>query len=143
MMKEDGIPEFKLFIDGKWQVSSSGRTLDVDSPIDDKVIARVQSANVADVDNAVNAAFNARKKIRDIPAIDRIDILNRARHVLEEKKQDFVNALVYEAGKPVSSANGEVRAASSRIKMTMEEARRISVSICQVTGRKTPWQSSH
>ncbi len=121
----DGVPEFKLFIDGRWEGSSGGKTLDVDSPIDQRVIARVQSGNNDDVEKAVRAAFNARRKIRDIPAIDRIDILNRARHILEEKRQDFVNTLVYEAGKPVSSASGEVRAAASRIKMTMEEARSI------------------
>lgn len=121
----DGLPEFRLFIDGRWETSESGTTLDVDSPIDEKVIARVQSGTPEDVEKAVRAASNARKKIRDIPAIDRIDILNRARHILEEKRQDFINALVYEAGKPVSSAAGEVRASASRIKMTMEEARSI------------------
>jgi acyl-CoA reductase-like NAD-dependent aldehyde dehydrogenase len=121
----EGLPEFKLFIDGNWQNSNSGKTLDVDSPIDQKVIARVQNADSSDVEMAVNAAFNARRKIRDISAIDRIDMLNRARHILEEHRQDFINTLVYEAGKPISSAAGEVRAAANRIKMTMEEARSI------------------
>jgi glyceraldehyde-3-phosphate dehydrogenase [NAD(P)+] len=121
----NGLPEFKLFVDGIWQNSSSGRTIDVDSPIDQKVIARVQSGDGADVEKAVEAAHNARRKIRDISAIDRIDILNRARHILEEHRQDFINTLVYEAGKPISSAAGEVRAAANRIKMTMEEAKSI------------------
>jgi acyl-CoA reductase-like NAD-dependent aldehyde dehydrogenase len=122
---KDSLPEFKMLIDGSWQFSSGGRSLDVDSPIDDRVIARVQNATTDNVDKAVKAAHNARRKIRDIPAIDRIDILNRARHIIEEHREDFVNMLVLEAGKPVEMATGEVRAAVNRIKMTMEEARNI------------------
>jgi len=120
-----GVPEFRMLIDGKWTRSSSGRALPVDSPIDDGVIANVQSASPSDVDAAVEAAHDARRKIRDIPAIDRIDILNRARHIIEEHRDDFSSVLTLEAGKPGSSALGEVRASLDRIKMTMEEARSI------------------
>jgi len=120
-----GIPEFRLFIDGKWIRSSKGRTLPVDTPIDDGVIAKVQAATKEDVDRAVGAAYNARRAIRDIPAIDRIDMLNRARHMIEDKHEDFVSTLTLEAGKTPSTALGEVRASLNRIKMTMEEARSI------------------
>ncbi|MGD1055480.1 MAG: aldehyde dehydrogenase family protein [Nitrososphaerales archaeon] len=123
--EREGIPEFKLFIGGKWVQSAGGGTSDVDSPIDDRVIARVQAATIADVEGAVGAAYRARRSIRDIPAIDRIEVLNRARHVIEDHREDFVNTLVAEAGKPVNSAVGEVSASLSRIKMTMEEARSI------------------
>ena len=123
-MKE-GVPEFKMLIDGKWTPGSGKAKTDVDSPIDDSVIARVRAASGEDVDGAVAAAHKARKKIRDMPAIERIEVLNRARHIIQEHTDDFVNALVLEAGKPQSSALGEVRASLSRIKMTMEEARRI------------------
>jgi glyceraldehyde-3-phosphate dehydrogenase [NAD(P)+] len=120
-----GITEFKLFIDGKWSRGTGRRTLDVDSPIDESVIARVQAGTAADVERAVAAAYRARKPIRDIPGIDRIDLLNKARHILDENRDDFVNAMVLEAGKPVHMAEAEVRASISRIKMTMEEARKI------------------
>jgi glyceraldehyde-3-phosphate dehydrogenase [NAD(P)+] len=121
----DGIPEFRMLIDGKWVESSSRNTSEIDSPIDDRVIARVQSASTDDADASVQAAHRGRRKIRDMPAIERIEVLNRARHIVEEHKDDFVNTLVLEAGKPRSLAEGEVRAALARIKMTMEEARRI------------------
>lgn len=122
---KDGIPQFKMLIDGKWQESSGKTTIDVRSPIDGQVFARVQSGTTSDADAAVNSAFTSRKKIRDIPAIDRINILNRARHIVETNRDYFVNTLVLEAGKTPESAQGEVRAALNRIKMTMEEARSI------------------
>jgi len=123
--EREGVPEFKLFIGGKWVQSAGGGTSDVDSPIDGGVIARVQAATTADVEEAVGAAYRARKSIRDIPAIDRIEVLNRARHIIEDHREDFVNTLVAEAGKPVNIAAGEVMASLNRIKMTMEEARSI------------------
>ena len=85
----------------------------------------MQAGAAKDAQAAVNAAYESRKKIRDVPAIDRIDMLNRARHIVEEHIEEFATTLVLEAGKPIGSARGEVRAASNRIKMTMEEARRI------------------
>lgn len=120
-----GIPEFKLFIGGRWTRSSTGKTFDVDTPIDDTVIARAASASVEDVNAAVIAASGARRSVREIPAIDRIDILNRARHIIESHREDFVNTLMLEAGKPRGLAEGEVNASLNRIKMTMEEARSI------------------
>jgi glyceraldehyde-3-phosphate dehydrogenase [NAD(P)+] len=110
---------------GKWVQSHSGKTMVVDSPADDSVIARVQAATAKDVERAVSTASAARKSIRNIPAIERIEILNRARHIMEAHQEDFVQSMVLEAGKPLTSALGEVRSSLNRIKMTMEEARSI------------------
>jgi len=119
------VPVFKMLIGGKWVESENGRTLDIDSPIDDSIIGKVQAATKADAGAAVEAAYGARKAIRDIPAIDRIDMLNKARHILDAHRDDFVKTMVLEAGKPIHMAEGEVRASGNRIKMTMEEARKI------------------
>ena len=122
---QGGMPVFNLLIGGSWTKAAGGRTLAVDSPADDAVFARVQAASAKDVTKAVAAATMARKSIRDIPAIERIEILNRARHLMEAHQEDFVRTMVLEAGKPLSSATGEVRSSLNRIKMTMEEARSI------------------
>jgi glyceraldehyde-3-phosphate dehydrogenase [NAD(P)+] len=122
---EKGVPEFKLLIGGEWVPSPSGKTVAVDSPADGSVLARVQAATAKDVGRAVDSAWGARKSSRDIPAIERIEILNRARHIMEAHQEDFVHTMVLEAGKPVSSAAAEVRSSLNRIKMTMEEARSI------------------
>ena len=86
----------------------------VKSPIDRVVIARVQSETASDASNAVNSAYDSRKKIRDIPAIDRINLLNRARHIIQENREAFVRTLVAEAGKTPESAESEVRLVSTR-----------------------------
>jgi len=119
------LPVFKILVDGKWKESSKKETFPVDSPIDDCTVAEAQNASTNDAEDAVVAAYNARKRIRDIPAIDRIDILNRARHIIDEHREDFINTLVQEAGKTVNQAAGEVRSTLQRIKLTLEEARMI------------------
>lgn len=122
---EGTVPEFRMSIGGRWVEASTHRVMDIHSPIDGSVIARVQAGMAADSEAAAVTAHDSRRKIRDIPAIDRIDMLNRARHIIEAHSDEFVRTLVIEAGKPVGAATSEVRASLSRIKMTMEEARRI------------------
>jgi len=114
-----------MFVGGRWIESSTRKVMDVHSPIDGSVIARVQGGVKEDAETAAATANDSRRKIRDIPAIDRIDMLNRARHIIEAHSEEFVRTMVIEAGKTVAAATGEVRASLSRIKMTMEEARRI------------------
>ena len=123
--RRDGVPVFKQFISGRWVESSDHHAFEVDTPIDSSVIAKVQAATIEDVDRAVAAADRARKSMRDIPAIDRIDILNKARHIMRDHREEFVSTLVLEAGKTPSSATGEVMASLNRVKMTMEEARSV------------------
>ena len=121
--KKNGVPTFKQLIGGKWVESSDRHVFEVDTPIDSTIIAKVQAATIQDVNRAIAAADRARKSMRDIPAIDRIDILNRARHIMRDHKDDFISTLVLEAGKTPGSATGEVMASLNRVKMTMEEAR--------------------
>ena len=123
--RKGGVPEFRMLVGGNWEAASGGALVEVDSPIDDSVIAKVQAGAMADTERAVAAAYQARKPIRDIPGIDRIETLNRARHILEEHRDDFVNTMVLEAGKPLHMAEAEVTASINRTKMTMEEARKI------------------
>lgn len=121
----DGLPVFNLFSDGKWTPSATGRTFDAHTPIDGSVIARVQSAGVEDVERTVDAAYEARAKIRDMPAIQRIETFQEAGELLLEHMHDFATVLTLEAGKPRPSAEGEVRAAADRMELTMQEARKI------------------
>ncbi len=117
----EGVPVFKIFINGKWVESRTGETFPVDTPIDNNVVAYAQKGGELDVDAAVSAARDARPKIRSIAAIDRIEIFHEAARIIEERFNDFVNVLMLEAGKPYADAAGEVTAVIERMKMTMED----------------------
>ncbi|MCP4390114.1 MAG: aldehyde dehydrogenase family protein, partial [Gammaproteobacteria bacterium] len=51
----DGLPE-KMFIDGQWVASASGRMIDTIDPATGRVIGRFPDANTDDVDRAVAGA---------------------------------------------------------------------------------------
>lgn len=120
----EGIDTFKMLIGGKWRASENGKTFDVHTPIDGSTIARAQLATHSDVDRAVNAP-KENSSIRDLPAIERIEIFNCAAGILEQHKSEFARILQLEAGKTVHDASGEVEAAIHRLRLTMEEARKI------------------
>jgi len=122
---DEGIPVFKLYLDGRWVEASSGETFKVDTPIDDSVIALAQKANESDMYTAIDAAKARQKSIRDLAAIERIQIFRTAAEVLRARQDDFVHTLMLEAGKPRRDAQGEVKATIERMLMTMEETRKI------------------
>ncbi len=121
---EGKVPTFKMLIDGRWRSSENGEVFDVRTPIDGSVIARSHLATPADV-SAAAAAAKERRRIRDLPAIERISIFQCAAGMLEQHQAEFVRILILEAGKTLRDAEGEFQATLERLRLTMEEARRI------------------
>jgi len=120
----DGVPSFRMLINGRWVQSGSGARSGVYSPVDESLIARVEDANHADVDAAVTAASEHRM-IRNLPAIERIEIFECAASILDKHRDELAHVLQLEAGKTIKDAQGEVAATIHRLKLTMEEASKI------------------
>lgn len=114
---------YRALVDGAWIEASSGAWIDVTDPADGTLVGRVPALTRADVERAIDAAHGARRKIRDIPAIARIEIMERAKHILEQNRSRLVDTVVAESGKPVSVAKGEVKATIERLALTAQEAR--------------------
>jgi len=120
---ENGIKNFKFFIDGKWVNSPQKDALR--SPVDDSLIGYVYRASVDDVNLAVKSAKENQYKIREIAGIERIELMEEARHLLMEHQEDFIKVLMLEGGKTREGAKGEVESLFLRMKLTMEDARKI------------------
>jgi glyceraldehyde-3-phosphate dehydrogenase [NAD(P)+] len=122
----DGVARFRMFLEGRWVESFDKTYFELHTPIDGSLLAYIPKAGVEDVEKAVGVARREQRKIRDLAAIERIEIFRQAAQVLEERMGDFVTALVHEAGKPRRDAEGEVSATALRLKLTMEEVKKIS-----------------
>ena len=120
---EDGVKNFKFFINGEWVKGSEKDPLR--SPADDSLIGYVYRATVEDVDRAVKVAKENQYKIREIAGIERIELMEEARHLLMEHEEDFIKVLMLEGGKTREGAKGEVESLYLRMKLTMEDARKI------------------
>ncbi len=118
-----GARRYPAFINGKWVPSSDNKWIDVTNPADGSVVGHVPALARKDVEAAIDAAHAARRKIRDVPAIARIELLERAAHLLEADRSLLVDVVVAESGKPVAVAKGEVKSTLERLRLTAQEAR--------------------
>jgi glyceraldehyde-3-phosphate dehydrogenase [NAD(P)+] len=121
---DDGLPKFKIYINGKWIFTEE--TLEVDTPIDNSVIARVAKAGKREIEAAINAANEKKKQSRDTPVIEKLEIFERARELLLKHKIDVASTIMAELGKPLRAAESEVIATAERLELVMEEVREIA-----------------
>ena len=120
---KDGLPVFKCLIDGKWVASKDSKM--VKSPIDNKPIAYIQSCTKDDVEKAIEASINAKSKMKSMAGIDRVELLQKAREIMLDNKESFINAIMLNAGKPRRDAESEFNASLERLELSMQEASKI------------------
>lgn len=63
--------EYQLFIDGKFVDNGSREMFDNINPSTEEMVSRVPKATEADVEAAVNAAYEAQKDWAKLPAVER------------------------------------------------------------------------
>ncbi|MEM3832724.1 MAG: NADP-dependent glyceraldehyde-3-phosphate dehydrogenase [Thermoprotei archaeon] len=121
----DGIIRFKVFLAGKWV--ESDKWFNVKSPIDLSVISRVSIPVTTDIDESLEILYKyGRWDIRNMPGYKRLDALYKTAELLEKYSEDFVNALIINAGKTVQSAKAEVAASIDRLKHSNLDLRKIA-----------------
>lgn len=113
-VEDAGVVNFNMLLNTKWV--SLDQRIEVRTPIDDSVIATVPSASDFEADEAVESSFANRNSIRTIPAVEKIETFQRARELLLQQMDTFTSILSLEAGKPMSNAEGEVKATADLLK---------------------------
>lgn len=106
--------------------SGDGSTFTVFNPIDDSPLAQVAEGSPAEMDLAVKAAHEAFQTYRLTSVNDREAWLARAAALLEERKQEFVDLLIDEAGSTLTKAQFETGKAISFIRAAIGMVRRVS-----------------
>ncbi|WP_427912823.1 NAD-dependent succinate-semialdehyde dehydrogenase [Ramlibacter sp. MMS24-I3-19] len=118
-------PNTQLFIDGKWQDATDGKTLAVFNPATGKEIGRVAHASKADLDKALAAAQKGFETWRDMTAAERSKIMRKAAGLMRERAEAIGKLLTQEQGKPLAEAKGEALAAGDIIEWFAEEGFRV------------------
>ena len=114
--------ERKLLLDGEW--IETGDWLEVASPYDGSLVARVAKAGAMEARAAVDAAERA---MRDpLPAHKRAEILVRVAGALGKRADEVARQITAEAGKPLKAARVEVARAMSTYTMAAVEARTLA-----------------
>ncbi|EMA48477.1 aldehyde dehydrogenase family protein [Halococcus salifodinae] len=112
------------YIDGEWE--SGDGVIEVDDLAEDGVFGRVTAASPLQAGAALDAAENAQAAMADSTIPERVAWLEAIAAGLRDRKDELVDVIVREAGKPVSSARGEVESAAERFERAVEEARGLS-----------------
>jgi aldehyde dehydrogenase (NAD+) len=147
---------FKNFINGEWVESRSGKSYENRNPANtDELIGMFVSSTAEDVNAAVDAAKEAYKTWRLVPAPKRAEILFRAAEMLLQRKEDFSKDMTREMGKVLAETRGDVQEAIDMTYYMAGEGRRLfgqttpselpnkfAMSVRQsigVCGMITPW----
>lgn len=125
----NAMKEYKLFIDGKWISSLSGKTDDVLSPSTGEVIGAVQNGNEQDAVKALEAAEAAQKEWGRTPPRWRAEILRAFANEIRANKETLSTLLVQEQGKLIGVAEMEVDVTASFIDYACDWARQLEGSI--------------
>ena len=121
---DDGVVEFATYSAGGWVFGES--FIEVRSPINNKVIARVSKLNGEQLEEAIDAVYTkGREAIRNFPGEKRIKVFLKVAQLMREAFDNFTKVLMLDAGKPLSNAKGEVMATIERLEKTTMESRRI------------------
>ncbi len=112
-----------FFVDGRW--CEDGDVVDIRSPYDGTLIARVVQGRREHAEAAIAAAVKAFGTTRRLPAFERQRVLRRISASITERKEEFSRTLAQEAGKPIKGARIEVERAIFTFNVAAEESTRI------------------
>ncbi|MGC9153535.1 MAG: aldehyde dehydrogenase family protein [Vulcanisaeta sp.] len=97
------------FISGKWVDGHPIGYAQLYDPGVGDVIGEVPLGGKEDVDEAVEAAYEAFKTWSRMPVPDRLQYLFRLKWVMEEFKEDFARVNTLNHGKPINDSRGDLR----------------------------------
>ncbi|MGC9104091.1 MAG: CoA-acylating methylmalonate-semialdehyde dehydrogenase [Candidatus Methanodesulfokora sp.] len=99
----------KLFINGKWIESSTSSYLPVYDPGKGEIIAEMPSATKEEIDEAVEAAYEAFKSWSRTPVPERLQHIFRMKYLLEENKEKLARINTQNHGKTIRESRGDLR----------------------------------
>ncbi|MDE6637100.1 MAG: aldehyde dehydrogenase [Muribaculaceae bacterium] len=102
--------DLKMYIDGKFVDSKSGKWIDVLNPSTEEVIARQPDGTKEDVEAALDAARKAQKAWEKTPAIERAQYLLKMAQGIRDRRNEFIEIIMREQGKTRNWATIEVDA---------------------------------
>lgn len=114
---------YRNLINGKWQETSSGKLIEIKSPVDDSLVGRIQSMSTAEVDFAMENAQEAQKEWKKVPVSERAKVLYKAADLLEKEVEEIASIMMKEVAKDKKSAESEVKRTADYIRFTADAAK--------------------
>ncbi len=118
---------YRSFINGKWIDSTSGKTIPNINPANiNDIIGQAELCTRNEARSAVEAAYNAFKAWKNMPAPARGRIIAKAARLMEEHKEELAQLLTREEGKTINESRGELTRAINVVEFCAGESRRMN-----------------
>ena len=114
----------QLLIDGAWVASDSGRTVGVENPATEEILAQVSSGGRAETRRALEAAQRALPAWRKALPYERAKILKKTADLMRQRADAIARAMTLEQGKPLAESMGEVLHSADTFEWFAEEGKR-------------------
>ena len=114
------------YADGRWVAALDGAEIDVTNPANRSRVGSVPALSAAQADEAISAAHRAFRDWSMLLPQDRSQFLRRWYARIVEAREDLARLMVFEQGKPLSEARGEIDYAASFVEFFAEEAKRLN-----------------
>jgi aldehyde dehydrogenase (NAD+) len=98
------ITDTRFYVDGAWLDRPDAPRIAVRNPYSEEVFGQIAAGSAADVDRAVAAARRAFGSFSRTSVADRVALLTRIKDLLEERAEQFAQAIVAEMGAAISFA---------------------------------------
>ncbi|HEX5837342.1 MAG TPA: aldehyde dehydrogenase family protein, partial [Anaerolineales bacterium] len=115
--------EYQNYINGKWVKGNN--TFQTINPATEELVAEIAQAEISDVDAAVQAATEAFRSWRLVPAPLRGEMLYKVGDILKQKKEELAQLLTRDMGKVIAEARGDVQEAIDMAYFMGGEGRRL------------------
>lgn len=123
--------DLKMYINGRFCESRSGKWIDVLNPSTEEVVSRQPEGTVEDVEEAIDAAVKAQVDWAATPSIERAGYLKKIAAGIREHEKEFVDIIIKEQGKTRAWATTEVGVTAEYFDYMAGWARRIEGEIIQ------------
>lgn len=104
---------------------SSGKTIDLLSPNDGKLLCKVQHATEADIEFILSETKKAQKVMEALKPFERAEIFKKLIPILKEQQDFLAWVIASEGGKPLKDAKAEATRAIATLELCGEETLRL------------------
>jgi glyceraldehyde-3-phosphate dehydrogenase (NADP+) len=112
------------YINGKWESEGTGQFQVVLDKYKGTTLGKLPQATEQQMEEAIVSANNAFKITKKWSAGKRAAMMTSLYHKLEERKEEFIDLIINEGGKPRSYATNELDRSLTTLKLAIEEATR-------------------
>lgn len=114
----------KMLLNGEWV--DRPRKLEIRDPQDNSLVDTVPLASLEDMHAAITAAVAGFERARRMPVHQRMTILHTAAALIRDRHEAFARMIAREGIKTIREARKEVTRAIETMRISAEEARRIT-----------------